>query len=136
MMQWTHNYAALGNSLILTALVVSIPIFFLLWALAVKGMKGYIAGLLALCITLVDVVIVYKMPVSIALSATAYGMLYGLWPIAGIILTAVYLYNLIVESGKPDYHPSLYYTGNNPVILVGKTVGTIPLFFCPCFRLI
>lgn len=100
MMPWTQNYAALGNSLGLTALVVSIPIFFLFWALAVKGMKGYVAGLLALLITLVDVVLVYKMPVSIALSATAYGMLYGLWPIAWIVLTAVYLYNLTVESGQ------------------------------------
>jgi L-lactate transport len=99
-MPWTQNYSALGNSLGLTALAVSIPIFFLFWALAVKKMKGYVAGLLTLLITLVDVIIVYKMPVSIALSATAYGMLYGLWPIAWIVLTAVYLYNLTVEAGQ------------------------------------
>ncbi len=99
-MPWTQNYTALGGSLGLTALAVSIPIFFLFWALAVKGMKGYVAGLLALLITLVDVILVYKMPVSIALSATAYGMLYGLWPIAWIVITAVYLYNLTVESGQ------------------------------------
>lgn len=73
---------------------------FLFWALAVKGMKGYLAGLLALAITIVDVIIVYKMPVTLALSATAYGMLYGLWPIAWIVITAVYLYNLTVESGQ------------------------------------
>lgn len=100
MMPWTQNYTALGGSLGLTALAVSIPIFFLFWALAVKGMKGYVAGLLTLLITIVDVVLVYKMPVSIALSATAYGMLYGLWPIAWIVITAVYLYNLTVESGQ------------------------------------
>lgn len=99
-MPWTQNYTALGGSLGLTALAVSIPIFFLFWALAVKGMKGYVAGLITLLITLVDVVLVYKMPVSIALSATAYGMLYGLWPIAWIVITAVYLYNLTVESGQ------------------------------------
>lgn len=99
-MPWTQNYAALGDSLALTALAVSIPIFFLFWALAVKKMKGYVAGLLTLLITLVVVVLVYKMPVSIALSATAYGMLYGLWPIAWIVITAVYLYNLTVESGQ------------------------------------
>ena len=99
-MPWTQNYTALGGSLGLTALAVSIPIFFLFWALAVKGMKGYVAGLLTLLITIVDVVLVYKMPVSIALSATAYGMLYGLWPIAWIVITAVYLYNLTVESGQ------------------------------------
>ncbi|AGA69785.1 L-lactate transport [Desulfitobacterium dichloroeliminans LMG P-21439] len=99
-MPWTQDYAALGGSLGLTALAVSIPIVFLFWALAVKGMKGYLAGLLALAITIVDVIIVYKMPVTLALSATAYGMLYGLWPIAWIVITAVYLYNLTVESGQ------------------------------------
>jgi len=70
------------------------------WALAIKGMKGYQAGLLTLLITLVDVVLVYKMPVSIALSATAYGMVYGLWPIGWIVITAVFLYNLTVEAGQ------------------------------------
>lgn len=99
-MPWTQDYAALGGSLGLTALAVSIPIIFLFWALAIKGMKGYIAGLLTLAITIVDVIIVYKMPVSLALSATTYGMLYGLWPIAWIVITAVYLYNLTVESGQ------------------------------------
>ncbi|MEL1136459.1 lactate permease LctP family transporter [Desulfitobacterium sp. THU1] len=99
-MPWTQDYAALGGSLGLTALAVSIPIVFLFWALAVKGMKGYVAGLSALAITIVDVIIVYKMPVTLALSATAYGMLYGLWPIAWIVVTAVYLYNLTVESGQ------------------------------------
>lgn len=99
-MAWTQNYAALGGSLGLTALVVSIPIFFLFWALAIKEMKGYQAGVLTLLITLVVVVFVYKMPVSIALSATVYGMVYGLWPIGWIIVTAVYLYNLTVEAGQ------------------------------------
>lgn len=99
-MPWTQDYAALGGSLGLTALAVSIPIIFLFWALAVKGMKGYVAGLITLAITIVDVIIVYKMPVTLALSATAYGMLYGIWPIAWIVVTAVYLYNLTVVSGQ------------------------------------
>lgn len=93
-MPWTQNYSALGGSIALTALVVSIPIFFLLWALAIKRMKGHIAGISTLLITLVIVVLVYKMPISIALSASLYGILYGLWPISWIVVTAVFLYNL------------------------------------------
>jgi len=99
-MPWTQDYSALGGSLGLTTLAVVIPILFLFWALAIKGMKGYVAGLLTLAITIVDVIIVYKMPVTLALSATAYGMLYGLWPICWIVVTAVYLYNLTVHSGQ------------------------------------
>lgn len=99
-MQWYHNYAALGDSLGLTALVVAIPILYLFWALAVKRMKGHLAGLSTLAITIVITILVYKMPVSVALSAAALGMVNGLFPIGWIILTAVFLYNLTVESGQ------------------------------------
>lgn len=99
-MQWSQNYAALGNSVGLTALVVAIPIFFLFWALAIKRMKGHVAGLLTLLIAIVDVIIVYKMPVGIALSSTLLGVVNGLFPIGWIVLTAVFLYNLTVEAGQ------------------------------------
>lgn len=101
-MPWTQNYSALGGSIALTALAVSIPIFFLLWALAIKRMKGHIAGLLTLLITIVVVILVYRMPVSIALSASLLGIMNGLWPISWIVVSAVYLYNLTVESGQFD----------------------------------
>lgn len=99
-MPWTHNYAALGGSIGLTALVVALPIFFLFWALAIKRMKGHIAGLLTLLLTIIDVVLVYKMPVSIALSASLLGIMNGIWPIAWIVVSAVFLYNLTVEAGQ------------------------------------
>lgn len=100
--QWFHNYAAVGNSLGLTALVVSIPIFFLFWALAVKRMKGHIAGILTLALTIVITILAYGMPVGVALSAAALGMVNGLFPIGWIILTAVFFYNLTVESGQSE----------------------------------
>lgn len=99
-MQWHQSYAALGGSLGLTALVVAIPIFYLFWALAVKRMKGHIAGLSTLLLTIVIVVFAYGMPVTVAMSASALGMLTGIFPIGWIILTAVFLYNLTVESGQ------------------------------------
>jgi lactate permease len=99
-MQWNQNYAALNGSLLLTALVVAIPIFFLFWALAVKRMKGHVAGVLTLLLTIIISVLVYRMPLSAALSASALGMVTGLFPIGWIILTAVFLFNLTVESGQ------------------------------------
>jgi lactate permease len=99
-MQWMHNYSALGNSLALTAIAVAIPIFFLFWALAVKRMRGHVAGPLTLVLTIVITVAVYNMPVSSAISAAVLGMANGLFPIGWIILTAVFLYNLTVESGQ------------------------------------
>ncbi len=99
-MPWNQNYAALNGSLLLTALVVAIPIFFLFWALAVKRMKGHIAGVLTLLLTIIISVTVYRMPLTAALSASALGMVTGLFPIGWIILTAVFLFNLTVESGQ------------------------------------
>ena len=99
-MQWFHNYSAVGNSLGLTALVVSIPIVFLFWALSVKRMKGHLAGLLTLILTIGVTTITYRMPVQVAVSAAVLGMLNGLVQIGWIILAAVFLYNLTVESGQ------------------------------------
>jgi L-lactate transport len=99
-MPWYHSYTAVGNSLALTALVVSIPIFFLFWALAFKRMKGHIAGLLTLLLTLIVTITAYHMPVTAALSASVLGMLNGLFPIGWIILTAVFFYNLTVDAGQ------------------------------------
>ncbi len=99
-MQWFHNYSAFGGSLGLTAIAVSIPIFYLFWALAIKRMKGHIAGITTLLLTIVIVVIAYGMPLTVAISAAALGMITGLFPIGWIILTAVFLYNLTVESGQ------------------------------------
>jgi len=99
-MPWSQNYAALNNSIGLTALAVSIPILFLFWALAINRMKGYIAGVMTLALTLIDVVLVFKMPVGIALSASLLGIVNGLFPIAWIVIAAVFLYNLTVESGQ------------------------------------
>ena len=99
-MPWYQNYAALGDSLGLTALVVSIPILFLFWALAIKRMKGHVAGVLTLLLTLIIVILTYGMPLRIAVSAAALGMVTGLFPIGWIILTAVFFYNLTVEAGQ------------------------------------
>ncbi|HET9597641.1 MAG TPA: lactate permease LctP family transporter [Anaeromyxobacteraceae bacterium] len=99
-MPWTHHYAAVRDSLALTAVVVSIPIAFLFWALTVKRMKGHVAGLSTLLVTLVVTTVAYGMPVSAALSAAALGMATGLFPIGWIILTAVFFYNLTVKSGQ------------------------------------
>ena len=81
-------------------MVVAIPIFYLFWALAIQRMKGYLAGVSTLLITIVLTIIVYQMPVSTSLAAAGLGMTTGLFPIGWIILTAVFLFNLTVDSGR------------------------------------
>jgi len=100
MPSWTQIYAPLADNLWLSALVAAIPIIFFFIALAVLRMKGYIAALITVALAIVVAVLVYQMPVSMALAATGYGFLYGLWPISWIIVAAVFLYKLTVKTGQ------------------------------------
>lgn len=97
-MEWTQIVDPLDN-LLLSALVASVPVMFIFVALLRKT-KGYIASLFTLIIALFIVVVVYKMPVLLALSSALHGALYGLYPICWIILGPVFLFNLTVKSGQ------------------------------------
>ncbi|MCI1696241.1 lactate permease LctP family transporter [Aneurinibacillus aneurinilyticus] len=101
MQTWTQVYEPLG-SLGLSAAVAVIPIVFFFLALAVFRMKGHTAGFMTVLISLVIAIFVYKMPVSMALASAGYGFAYGLWPIAWIIVTAVFLYKITVKTGQFD----------------------------------
>lgn len=98
-MNWTQVIDPFNN-ITLSALVAVVPILFIFWALIIKKMKGYKASLLATAIAILIAIIVYGMPVKLALLSTANGALYGLFPICWIVITAVFLFNITVESGQ------------------------------------
>jgi len=97
---WTQVYAPLGGNLWLSAAVALIPIVFFFVALAILRMKGHVAAIVTVALAVLIAVAVYGMPVSMALAATGYGFLYGLWPISWIIIAAVFLYKLTVKTGQ------------------------------------
>lgn len=99
-MQWTQTIDPF-DSILLSALVASIPVVFIFTALYRK-MKGYLASVLTLALATVLAVVVYGMPPGLALLSGLHGALYGLLPISWIIISAVYLFNLTVESGQFD----------------------------------
>ena len=100
MSTWSQVYAPVVGSLWLSAAVAVIPIVFFFVALAILRMKGYVAALITVALAVVIAVAVYGMPVSMAVAATGYGFLYGLWPISWIIVAAVFLYKLTVKTGQ------------------------------------
>ena len=99
---FTQNFSVVGNSLTWSAIVALIPILYFFWALAIKKMKGYVAGLTTLLIALILVVTFYKMPVETALMSAVQGGVYGLTPIGWIIITSVFLYKITVKTGQFD----------------------------------
>lgn len=101
MQAWTQIYLPLG-SLGLSALAAVIPILFFFLALAVLRIKGHVAAAVTLALALAVAVIVYGMPMPQALAAAGFGFAYGLWPIAWIIVTAVFLYKIVDRTGQLD----------------------------------
>src|SRR5919206_2688899 len=98
-MTWTMVQDPAGN-VALSALIAAVPLAFLFWALAVKRMKGHITALGAATIGIAVAVVGFRMPAKLAFLATFDGMLFGLWPVAWIVVTAVFLYNLSVKTGQ------------------------------------
>ncbi|WP_434034319.1 lactate permease LctP family transporter [Cupriavidus sp. a3] len=101
MQPWTQLYTPLG-SLWLSALAAAIPILFFFIALAVWRMKGHVAAAVTLLLALGVAIFAYGMPVQQALASAGFGFAYGLWPIAWIIVTAVFLYKIVVKTGQFD----------------------------------
>ncbi|CAB3765989.1 L-lactate permease [Burkholderia sp. MSh2] len=101
MQVWHQIYTPLG-SLGLSALVAAIPIIFFFVALAVLRMKGHVAAAITLLLSLGVAILAYGMPVRQALAAAGFGFAYGLWPIAWIIVAAVFLYKIVVKTGQFD----------------------------------
>lgn len=99
---WVQNYSAVGGSQLLTAAVALLPIVFFFVALTILKMKGYMAGLFTLLIALGVAIVGFGMPAGMAVSSALYGFAYGLWPIAWIIITAVFLYKITVKTGQFD----------------------------------
>ncbi|SDJ09578.1 lactate permease [Paraburkholderia steynii] len=96
---WYQTYLPLG-SLWLSALAASIPIIFFFVALAGLRLKGHVAAAGTLALSLAVAIFAYGMPAQQAFAAAGFGFAYGLWPIAWIIVTAVFLYKLVVKTGQ------------------------------------
>ena len=99
--QWQQIYDPMGNIWISSAIAL-IPIIFFFLALAVFRMKGSVAGTITVVLALLVSLFAYQMPVAMAFASMAYGFLYGLWPIAWIIIGAVFLYKISVKTGQFD----------------------------------
>ena len=123
---WQQNYDPAGN-IWLSALVALIPIVFFFLALTKLRLKGYQAGTVTVLLALGVALLFYKMPVSAALASAVYGFFYGLWPIAWIIVAAVFLYKLSVKTGQFDVIRSsilaVTHDQRRQLILVGFCFG-------------
>jgi len=98
-MTWSQNYTPLADSIGLSALVAALPVVTLLALLAFWHVRAHLAALAGLLVAAAIAIGVYGMPVTLTLASAGYGAAFGLFPIGWIVLNAIFIYNLSVETG-------------------------------------
>jgi L-lactate transport len=95
-------YDPVAGSTALSALVAAAPLVVLGILLALARVTPWKAAAAGALTAFALAVVVWRMPLALAVSAATHGMAYGLWPISWIVLNAVFFYNLTVASGDFD----------------------------------
>ena len=91
-----------GNSLGLSFLVAILPIATVLILLGVVRRPAWQAALAGLVVGLIIAIAVWGLPASIAFAAASNGAVFALWPVMWIVITALFVYNIAVSSGRFD----------------------------------
>ena len=125
-MPWSQIYTPLG-SLWLSALVAALPIVVLLGLLGFWRARAHWAALAGLGTAVAIALLVYHMPPHLAFAAVGYGAAYGLFPIGWIVLSAIFVYDITVHTGKFEIlRHTIAHLGSDrriQVLLIGFSFG-------------
>jgi lactate permease len=91
---------AVAWSSLWSTLIAALPIVVLFWLLVPRRWLAPKAGAAAALTAVVLAVVVYRMPVIMAVGAFASGAAFGLLPVGWTIFNAMLLYNVTVETGQ------------------------------------
>jgi len=98
-MTWTQTYDPLGHWW-LSTLVAALPIVVLLGLLAGWRVRPHLCALAGAATAMVCGVLVFGMPATLVLASFVYGVSFGLLKIVWIVIAAVFLYDISVETGQ------------------------------------
>jgi lactate permease len=96
---YTQDFDPVAESLGLTAIIAMLPILTLIVLLGGLRMKAQWASLIALGVAMAVATGVYGMPAGQAVLSAAEGATFGLFPIMWIVVAAIWVYNMTVETG-------------------------------------
>ncbi|MBA3973624.1 MAG: lactate permease [Candidatus Solibacter sp.] len=97
---WSQTYTPIAGHLGLSALAAALPLFVLLYLLGVRRTASWVAGISGLGAAAAVALFLYGMPVPMVASASALGAAFGLLPITWIVFWAIFLYRLVVDTGR------------------------------------
>ena len=98
-MQWTQIYDPFGHWW-LSTLVAALPIIVLLGLLAGLKVKPHWCAIAGAVTAVAVAIVFFRMPPALAAISFGYGVAFGAVKIAWIVLAAVYLYDISVETGQ------------------------------------
>ncbi|MDT5010557.1 MAG: lactate permease [Mycobacterium sp.] len=91
-----------AHSLAWSSLVAAVPLLLLFVLLGVLRVTAWIASLISLTVALLVAIFVYKMPTGQALLAGTEGAAFGFFPILWIVINAIWVYQMTVQTGHFD----------------------------------
>ena len=97
-----QDYSPLADSLGISSLVAILPLLVLFVLLGVVRMRAWLASLIAVAVAMVVAVAVYSMPLLDTLDSGLMGAAFGFFPIMWIVINAIWIYNLTVDTGHFD----------------------------------
>jgi len=98
-MHWTQVYDPLGNWW-LSTFAAALPMIVLLGLLAGLKVKPHWCAIAGALTATAVAILIFKMPVQLAAMSFGYGVAFGILKIAWIVLAAVFLYDISVETGQ------------------------------------
>src|SRR3989441_7739412 len=98
-MHWTQIYDPLGHWWAST-LVAALPVIVLLGLLAGFKVKPHWCAIAGALTAIAVAILIFKMPIILAVTSFGYGVAFGILKIAWIVLAAVFLYDITVETGQ------------------------------------
>jgi lactate permease len=96
---YQQDLSPVSDSLGISSIFAALPVLTLFVLLGGVRMKAQWAALISLGVAMLVALIVYGMPVGQTLLSTSEGAVFGLFPIMWIVIMALWVYNMTVESG-------------------------------------
>ena len=91
-----------AHSLAWSSLAAALPLAALFLMLGVLRVRAWIASLASLAVAIVIAVAVYRMPIGQAALAASEGAVFGFYPILWIVINAIWVYQMTVQTGHFD----------------------------------
>ena len=97
---WQHNYEPVGGSVGVSALFAAIPIMVLFCMIGIWRKPAWMAAATALASAFAVSLLVYGMPIKLAVMSALFGAAFGIFPLTWICFSSILLYRMAVDTGK------------------------------------